>query len=100
MRNFLSAGLMAGLLALSFVADANAFSRNGTVSGPRGTSSVSANGSCAGGTCSRAITRTGPYGGSVSKSGSASCNSATCSGSSTTVGPHGGTVTRNSTISR
>lgn len=91
------------ILAFSFglVAEANAWSRNGTVYGPRGTASVSAQGSCAGGTCQRSISRTGVYGNTVSRSGSVSCNGAgTCSGNRVTTGPYGGTVTRHGTVSR
>ena len=98
----IAAGLFAGILALLSVVEANAFTRNGSVSTPRGTASVSASGGCGGGTCSRSVQRTGPYSGSFSRSGSASCNATTgvCAGSSTVTGPNGGTVTRSGSISR
>ncbi|MCA0255858.1 MAG: hypothetical protein LCH47_04555 [Proteobacteria bacterium] len=101
MTKTLTFAFVAGVFALVSVANANAFTRNGSVTGPAGgTGSVSASGGCSGGTCSRTVKRTGPYGGSVSRSGSASCNSGTCTGTRTTTGPNGGSVVRNGSISR
>lgn len=103
MRKTLTFGFMTGVLVLAWVAEANAFTRNGSVTGPNGgTASVSGSGGCSGGTCSRTVKRTGPYGGTASRSGSASCNSGTasCSGTRTTTGPKGGTIVRNGSISR
>jgi uncharacterized low-complexity protein len=52
-----------GALSVAAVADANAWTRSATSTGPRGgTSSLSASGSCANGTCNRSATRTGPAG--------------------------------------
>lgn len=101
MTKTFSFAFMTGVFALALVADANAFSRNGSVTGPYGrTGSVSASGGCSDGMCSRTVKRTGPYGGSVSRSGSASCSSGACSGTRTTTGPNGGVIVRNGSISR
>ncbi|MBK5950806.1 hypothetical protein CH339_02440 [Rhodobium orientis] len=83
-------------------ADANAWERHGTASGWRGTARVDAQGGCYNGTCSRNITRYGPYGGSMHRSGSVTCNPNTqsCTGHRTTTGPNGGTVTRHGTVYR
>ncbi|WP_319529666.1 hypothetical protein [uncultured Cohaesibacter sp.] len=100
MSTKLTIALMSSMIALAVASEANAWTRNGTVTGPRGTSSVQASGSCANGACSRQVTRTNPYGQTSTRSGSAACANGVCSGSSTTTGPYGGTVTRQGTISR
>ena len=100
MTRFLMLAAGAAVLILASVADANAWIRSGSVSGWRGTGSVSASGSCAGGSCSRSITRTGPYGYSMSRQGSASCAGGMCSGTRTTTGPRGNSVTRQRTFYR
>jgi uncharacterized low-complexity protein len=61
-----------GSLSVAAVADANAWTRSATSTGPRGTSSVQASGSCANGTCSRSATRTGPAGNTYTRQGSIS----------------------------
>lgn len=89
------------VLSLGLVGNAGAWTRNGTASGPRGTASVNAWGSCSGLTCQRSVSRTGPEGRSVHRNGSASCNgSGSCSGSRTTTGPNGGTVVRQGSVQR
>lgn len=100
MKKFLTISALASLLSVAIVADANAWSRSRSASGWRGTASVNASGSCAGGACSRQVTRTGPYGNSVSRQGSVSCGGGTCTGSRTTTGPNGNSVTREGTASR
>lgn len=102
MNSRLQVSVIAGVLALATIGEASAFERNGSVTGPRGTSSVHVQGGCSGSSCSRNVTRTGPYGGTVTRSGAVSCSpeSSSCSGSRTTTGPYGGTVTRQGTISR
>ncbi|MCF3641288.1 hypothetical protein LXM94_15040 [Rhizobium sp. TRM95111] len=94
-------GLLAGLFAVVAVGEAAAWTRSRSVTGWHGTASVNAHGNCAGGTCSRSVSRTGPYGYSASRSGSVSCDgpSQTCSGSRTTTGAHGGTVHREGSVS-
>lgn len=100
MLRFLTLASGAAILTISAAADANAWTRNGSVTGWRGTGTVNAYGSCAGGSCSRSITRTGPYGYSMSRQGSGSCAGGVCSGTRTTTGPRGNSVTRQGTIYR
>ncbi len=90
----------AAILALATVADASAYTRSGSVSGPRGVSTVNGSGSCSGGSCSRSVVRTGPAGNSYTRSGSASCSGGTCSGSATSTGPRGYSRTRQGSVSR
>ncbi|MEM6973228.1 MAG: hypothetical protein AAF577_10535 [Pseudomonadota bacterium] len=92
---------LAALLAIGVAADASAWERKGSVTGPRGgTSSVHGSGSCTGGSCSRDVTKTGPWGYSATRQGSGSCAGGTCSGSRTTTGPRGRSWTRQGSISR
>jgi hypothetical protein len=92
--------VIAGGLSLASIADASASSRNVTVYGPRGVITHSVSCSCAGGTCSRASTTTGPYGRTVSRQGSASCAGGTCTGNGTATGPRGGTVSYSGSVTR
>ena len=94
--------LAAGAATLTFAmgADAQAWTRSGGATGWRGTSSVQASGGCGGGSCTRSITRTGPYGYSMSRQGSASCAGGVCSGTRTTTGPRGNSVSRSGTFYR
>jgi hypothetical protein len=100
MTKLIALSTLAAALSVGAAADANAWTRSGTVTGPRGTSTVQGSGSCSGGTCSRSVTRTGPNGNSVTRQGSASCAGGVCTGSSTTTGPNGNTVYRQGTVSR
>ena len=73
MKNLFLTSAVIGVLSIAAVANANAWTRTGSTTGPRGgTSSLSASGSCAGGTCSRSATRTGPAGNSATRQGSIS----------------------------
>jgi hypothetical protein len=99
-KTILAASSLAVALSFMATADANAWSRSKTVTGPRGTSTVTASGACANGVCSRQVTRTGPYGNSVSRQGSAQCAGGVCTTSSVTTGPYGGTRYRSSVIYR
>jgi len=96
MTRFLSLSAIALVLSAATVADANAWNRNATVSGPYRSATVQGSGSCANGACSRQVTRTGPNGYSATRSGAVSCDPATgsCSGHSTVTGPYGGTIYR------
>lgn len=100
MTRFLTLAAGVALVTLAGAAEANAWTRSGSVTGWRGTGTVNAYGGCAGGSCSRSITRTGPYGYSTSRQGSASCAGGVCSGTRTTTGPRGNSVTRQGTIYR
>lgn len=72
MKKFFLTSAVIGALSVAAVADANAWTRSATGSGPRGSSSVSVNGSCANGTCTRNAVRTGPAGNTYSRSGTVS----------------------------
>ncbi len=100
MKKLISLSLTAVILSGTMAANANAWTRDSHYWGPRGQSSVHASGSCGGQSCSRSVTKIGPYGQSVSRNGSASCSDGTCSGTRTTTGPYGNSVTRSGTISR
>ncbi|MBB4505277.1 MULTISPECIES: hypothetical protein [Rhizobium] len=97
---YITAAVLAGTFALTVAADANARSRDRSVSGTNGTASMHASGGCSGGSCSRNVTRTGPYGKTYSRSRTATCDqtSGSCSGSATTTGPNGSTVTRQGSV--
>jgi len=87
--------------ATAFAADADAWQRNSTVTGPAGNSAhVQAQGECYGGTCSRSRTITGPNGNSATLGATGSCYGGQCTVSRSRTGPAGNTVTRHGTISR
>jgi hypothetical protein len=68
MKNLVLMSALVGALSVAAVADANAWTRSATTTGPRGgTSSLSVSGSCANGSCNRTATRTGPAGNSVTR---------------------------------
>lgn len=64
--------LVIGTLSVAAAADANAWTRSATASGPRGTSHVTATGSCAYGSCTRTVTRTGPASNTYTRTGTVS----------------------------
>jgi hypothetical protein len=99
-KTILAASSFAVALSFMATADANAWSRSTTVTGPRGTATVTASGSCANGVCTRQATRTGPRGYSVSRQGTAQCAGGVCTTSSVVTGPYGGTRYRSSVIYR
>lgn len=99
MTKFIAIAALAAAMSVVAVADASAWTRSGTVTGPRGTSTIQGSGSCANGTCSRSVTRTGPYGYSATKQSSASCAGGTCSRSATRTGPYGYSVTKQGSAS-
>ena len=72
MKKLVLLSALAGTLSIAAVADASAWTRSGTSTGPRGTSSVQASGSCANGSCSRSATRTGPAGNTYPRLGTVS----------------------------
>lgn len=69
MNKFFLTSLVIGALSVAAAADANAWTRSATASGPRGTSTVTATGGCANGNCSRNVTRTGPAGNTYTRTG-------------------------------
>jgi uncharacterized low-complexity protein len=62
MKNLFLTTAVIGAMSVAVVADANAWTRTGTTTGPHGTSSVRVTGSCTAGSCTRSVTRTGPAG--------------------------------------
>ncbi|WP_245270737.1 hypothetical protein [Beijerinckia mobilis] len=100
MYKTLLSGLVAGAVIFATLHPANAFSRNGSFTGARGTTSWGGSGSCSGGSCSHSAGGTGPAGRSWNRQGSSSCANGTCSGSGTYTGPRGGTVQHGYSVSR
>ena len=72
MKKLFLASAVIGVLSALTVADANAWTRSATSTGPRGTSGVNVTGSCANGSCSRSATRTGPAGNTYTRTGTVS----------------------------
>lgn len=100
-RTLIATASLAGLMAVGMVAEANAWTRSGTVTTARGTYTVQGGGACAYGSCSGARTVTGPYGNAVTRQGTVTRTApgaAVYSGSVT--GPNGGTVYRQGTVRR
>ncbi|HWK96182.1 MAG TPA: hypothetical protein VNR39_12245 [Pseudolabrys sp.] len=99
MKLMLVSGIVAATFVAAAVTEANAWTRNGSVTTARGTYTAHASGSCAGGTCTRTRSVTGPNGKTVTQSGSA-----TRTGphryryTQTTTGPNGGSVTRSGRV--
>lgn len=100
MMKTITAAVLAGTFTLAAAAEANAWSRDRSVSGVNGTASMHSSGGCSGGSCSRNVTRTGPKSNTYSRSGTLTCQEGgSCSGSATTTGPNGNTVTRQGSVS-
>lgn len=72
MKKLVLTSAIIGALSVAAVADASAWTRTGTATGPRGTSSVNVTGGCANGSCTRSVTRTGPAGNSYTRQGTIS----------------------------
>lgn len=96
LRTPIAAALMLALAAPA----AFAWQTSATHTGPRGTSTYTASGSCAGGTCSRDAALTGPSGYTTTRQGSVTClpGSGSCSGSRTTTLPGGRSWTRSGSV--
>jgi hypothetical protein len=94
--------LLAALMSVAMVSEAAAWSRNRTVTTAQGSSSMSAAGTCAGGTCTRSAVRTGPRGNSLSANGSVTCDPSlqNCSRTKTYSGSNGGSATVTGSVSR
>lgn len=94
--------LLAALMSIAMVSEAAAWSRNRTVTTAQGSSSMSAAGSCAGGTCTRSAVRTGPRGNSLSATGTVTCDPSlqNCSRTKTYNGSNGGSATVTGSVSR
>lgn len=99
MKLVLASLSLATALAVTGASDANAWVRSGSVTTWRGTYYGSASGGCAGGSCSRSASITGPYGGTVSRTGSITRVGPHASDyTRTTTGPNGNSVTRSGTV--
>ena len=99
MKSIITTAALTGALAISMVTDAFAWERKASVTGPRGTNTFSAQGSCSGGSCSRSATAAGAYGNTATRTGAGSCSGNSCSGSRTTTLPSGRTIQRNRGVS-
>jgi hypothetical protein len=87
---------LASILVLGAVADASAYTRSSSTTGPRGnTVGSTGTGSCTGGACVSNQTVTGPRGQSGTRSGTTTCADGKCQGGATYTGPGGNTVKRN-----
>jgi hypothetical protein len=123
MQKGMAIAACAALLSMAAVTEADAggraWSRGGSFTGPRGTTTWERSGECGGDTCTRSRTLTGPYGGTVTRGGSVNrdgswdrdaratgpygrtwekesggaCANGTCSFGGTVTGPRGGTGT-------
>lgn len=100
MKSMITTAALTGILAISMATDAFAWQRNGSITGPRGTNTFNAHGSCSGSSCSRSATASGAYGNTVTRNGAGSCSGNSCSGSRTTTGPAGRSVQRSGSVSR
>lgn len=100
MTKILATTALAAILLGGLAAEAQAWTRSGTVTGPRGVGAVYATGTCAGGICNRTVTRTGPRGLTSTTQGSFSCAAGACTGNSTTTGPFGRVFQRQTTWTR
>jgi hypothetical protein len=99
MKPILASLSLATVLALTGASGANAWVRSGSVTTWRGTYYGSASGGCAGGTCSRSASVTGPYGGTIARSGSITrVGPHAFDYTRTTTGPNGNSVTRSGTV--
>ncbi|MGC2778150.1 MAG: hypothetical protein WA418_21185, partial [Bradyrhizobium sp.] len=71
MKTSIGTLLLVAALSAAAAVDANAWTRSGSVTGPRGTATFGGSGNCSGGACSWQGGGTGPAGNSWSRSGSA-----------------------------
>jgi hypothetical protein len=99
MKSMIMTAALSGVLAIAMVTDAFAWERKASATGPRGTNTLNAQGSCSGSSCSRSATATGAYDNTATRTGAGSCSGNSCSGSRTTTGPAGRSVQRNGSIS-
>lgn len=100
MKPIMLSAFITAAVSLWAIAPAGAWERSGSVTTARGTTTASASGGCAGGTCSRSASVTGPQGYGASRSGSVSASgNSSLSYGRTTTGPAGGSVTRSGSVS-
>lgn len=92
------------LLMAASLSPARAWERDVTVSGPKGESSISVDGRCSDGACSRSVTAMGPNGATVTRISpqirfgagnvARSCSDGSCTREITRKGRYGRSVTR------
>ncbi len=91
--------LLVGAFSLASISEAAAWTRSGTVTTRRGTYDGQFSGGCAGGTCSRSATITGPNGRTVSRTASITHSGPwTYNYTRTTTGPNGNSITRSGSV--
>jgi len=100
MTKLIAISALAVALSIGAAAEANAWTRSGSFTGPRGATSSSGSGSCANGSCSAQRGGTGPKGNSWSHSGSGSCSGGTCSWGGQATGPRGNSYNYSASVSR
>jgi hypothetical protein len=95
----LIAAMLAGLTLAGAAGEASAWTRDSTITTPRGTYERSVTGTCVPGSCSRYATTIGPYGGTTHHYGTVT-RVAPGVGTfyGTTVGPFGRTIMRSGTV--
>jgi hypothetical protein len=99
MKTSLIAAAVAGLAMIGTASDASAWTRDSTITTPRGTYERSVTGSCAYGGCSRSTITVGPHGGTTFHSGRiVRLGPGVGTYYGTTVGPRGGVITRQGTV--
>ena len=97
----LAAFASASVILLVHAGTADAYSRTGGGSGPRGGAySTSGSGSCAGHACTSAQSATGPRGNVATRSNSGSCSGGGCTINHSLTGPAGRSATRGVTYGR
>jgi hypothetical protein len=79
MKSLITTAALTGMLAITIVTDAFAWERKASVTGPLGTNTFNAQGSCSGSSCSRSATATGAYGNTAARTGAGSCSGNSCS---------------------
>jgi hypothetical protein len=99
-KTYLGAATIAAMVMAAGASSAEAWTRSGGGSGPRGSWSSSGSGGCAGGSCGHTSSFTGVRGNTYTNTGSTSCAGGSCTHTGTTTGPYGGTVSRSSTFTR
>ncbi|OAI31696.1 hypothetical protein A1351_04355 [Methylosinus sp. R-45379] len=95
----IAAPALAALMTFAAVSEADAWTRSGSFTGPRGTSNWGSSRSCAGGSCSWSGGGSGPRG-AWSRSGSANCGGGSCNVSSQGSGPRGRSYDYTRSVSR
>jgi len=100
MTRLIAISTLVAAISIASIADASAWTRNGSFSGPRGTTNYGGSGSCSGGSCSSTRGGTGPAGRSWSGQSSSSCSGGSCTHSGSGTGPAGNSYNHTGSVSR